>query len=327
LSPLRADALLAFRPPTVVAKLPPRSAACPLSLRDLMAARAGGAPFPLVRASTPEVARAALVAAAELDSPMGLELAPGDRPEPWFAAVVRAADDFAPRLPLVLAGSVALGAGSDEEVERARREVFRLVEAGITHLVLDLAAVTEGGRAAALARAGQAAREREIGVEGLLPLEAGRATAGTAAALVEELAESGLALDAAGARFPLPRSPVEERAQARHLVDLCGWIEGTPVIRRGPVTPGLLDLLAGAPLAGCEDGGAAAAAAARARGEAGEGEAPPLARPGQRRAPPEVGDRLEALAYEEVAAFVERLGLGGSAGTLAESLRARLEER
>ncbi|HEY6107111.1 MAG TPA: hypothetical protein VIV59_14090, partial [Anaeromyxobacteraceae bacterium] len=217
--------------------------------------------------------------------------------------------------------------GSDEEVERARREAFRLVEAGMTHLVLDLSGVPEGGRAPALARAAQAAREREIGVEGLLPLESGRAAPGPAAALVEELAESGLSLDAAGARFPLPRSAVEERAQARWLADLCGWVEGTPVIRRGPVTSGLLGLLAGSPLVGCEDGGAAAAAAARALGQAGEGEAPALARPGERPAPPEMGDRPEALAYEEVAAFVEGLGLAGSAAALAESLQARLEER
>ncbi|HET6923907.1 MAG TPA: hypothetical protein VFI16_12240, partial [Anaeromyxobacteraceae bacterium] len=126
------DALLALRPPTVLARLPPRSAACPVSLRDLVAARVGTAgPFPLVRAPTPGVARAALVAAAELGSAIGLELPPGERPEPWFAAVVRAADEFAPRLPLVLSGTVSLGAGTDEEVERARREAFRLVEAGV----------------------------------------------------------------------------------------------------------------------------------------------------------------------------------------------------
>ncbi|HYQ80860.1 MAG TPA: hypothetical protein VEP68_05125, partial [Anaeromyxobacteraceae bacterium] len=113
----------------------------------------------------------------------------------------------------------------------------------------------------------------------------------------------------------------------RLLADLCGWIEGTPVIRRGPVSPGLLDLLAASPLAGCEDGGAAAGAAARARGQAGDGEGPPLARPGERPVPPEVGERPEALAYEEVAAFVERLGLTGTAPALADSLRARLEER
>jgi hypothetical protein len=299
-----------------------------VSLRDLVAARVAAAgPFPMVRAPTLGVARAALVAAVELGSAVGLELPAGARPEPWFAAVVRAADEFAPRLPLVLTGTVSLGAGTDEEVERARREAFLLVEAGLTHLVLDLGGVPEGGRAAALARAAQAAREREIGVEGLLPLEGGQAAPGPAAALVEELAESGLTLDAAGARFPLPRGAGEERAQARLLADLCGWIEGTPVVRRGPVTPGLLDLLAGSPLTGCDDGGAAQAAAARALGESPPGEVPPLARAGERRVPPEMGDRAEAMAYEEAAAFIEGLGLAGSAGALAESLRAQLEER
>ncbi|HEU4385188.1 MAG TPA: hypothetical protein VFR85_17015 [Anaeromyxobacteraceae bacterium] len=324
---LASDAPLAFRPATVVARLPPRSAACPLSLRDLAAVRvAAGGPFPLVMAPAPEVARAALVAAAELSAAIGLELPEGERPDHWFAAVVRAADEFAPRLPVVLSATVALGAGSDGEVERARREAFRLVEAGLTHLVLDLSAVPEGGRVAAVARAAQAAREREIGVEGILPLESGRATPGPAAALLEELAESGLSLDAVGAHFPLPRSAVEERGQARQLAELCGWAEGTPVIRRGPVTSGLLEVLAASPLLACEDGGAAAAAAARAAGRPGEGEAPPLARPGERPAPPEMGDRPEALAYEEVAALVERLGRRGSSAAVAASLRARLEE-
>jgi hypothetical protein len=40
-----------------------------------------------------------------------------------------------------------------------------------------------------------------------------------------------------------------------------------------------------------------------------------------------MGDRPEALAYQEVAAFLDGLGLAGSAVALAESLRARLEER
>jgi hypothetical protein len=328
LTPLLSDAPLAFRPPTVLAKLPPRSAACPVSLRDLMAAGvATPGPFPLVRAPTAGVARAALVAAGEIGSAIGLELPAGQRPEPWFAAVVRAADQFAPRLPAVLSGMVSLGAGSEDEVERARRETFRLVEAGLTHVVVHLGRVPEGERAAPLARATQAAQEREIGVEVLLPLAGGFPDPAAAATLVAELAESGFVLGAAGARFPLPRGSEEERLQARLATELCSWIEGTPVVRRGPVTPGLLELLAASPISGCEDGGAALAAAKRIANRPAEGGARPLARAGARRPPPGLADLVEALAYEEVAAFLEGLGLAGSAVALGESLLARIEER
>ncbi len=317
MTPLPSDAPLAFRPPTVLARLPAGSAACPVSLRHLLAAGAAAAgPFPLVRAPTPETARAALVAAREVGSAIGLELPAGRSPDPWFGAAARAADQFAPRLPVVLSGAVSLGAGSDEEVELARRETFRLVEAGLTHVVVDLIGVPEGTRAAALARAAQAAHEREIGVEGLLPLAAGLPSPERAAAMVAELAESGLALDAAGARFPLPRGSEEEREQAALAADLCAWLPGTPVVRRGPVTPGLLEHLAGSPLAGCEDGGAALAAAERGAGR-------PVP-PGARR--PGTGDLGEALAYAQVAAFLEGLGLAGSAAALGESLRSRMEE-
>lgn len=318
MTPLPPDAPLAFRPPTALARLPAGSAACPVSLRHLLSAGAAAAgPFPLVRAPTPETARAALVAAREMGSAIGLELPAGRPPEPWFDAVARAADQFAPRLPVVLSGAVSLGSGSDEEVERARREAFRLVEAGLTHVVVDLIGVPEGIRAGALAHAAQAAQEREIGVEGLLPLAAGLPAAERAAAMVAELAESGLSLDAAGARFPLPRGIEEEHEQARLAAELCGWLQGTPVVRRGPVTPGLLELLVGSPLAGCEDGGAALAAAGRGAGRP--------APPGARRAG--AGDLGEALAYEVVAAFLEGLGLAGSAAALGDSLRARIEER
>lgn len=320
------DALLAFRPPTVVARLPPRSAACPVSLRDLLAASAGSPPLPLVHAPVPGVARAALVAAKELGSPIGLELPAGQPPEPWFRAVVEAADELAPRLPLILGGTVALGTGSDEELERAYREAYRLVEAGLTHLAFQLGEVPEGSRAAALRRAAAAALEREIAVECDLPLQDGLPAPGLAAALIEELSESGLVLDAAGARFPLPRGPSEERAHVRLLADLCGWIEGTPVVRRGPVTAGLLQALAGSPARGCDDGGAAlAAASARGPARADAAEAPRLSR-GDRPLPPEMADLPEALAYEEVAAFLEDLGAAGSEPAVAEGLRTRLAE-
>ena len=67
--------VLAFRPARVVERLEPRSAACPLSSKDLIRAAAElRLTLPLVRAPTPGVARAALVAAKQLQSVLGLSL-------------------------------------------------------------------------------------------------------------------------------------------------------------------------------------------------------------------------------------------------------------
>jgi hypothetical protein len=319
--------ILAFRPASVVRRLAQRNEACPLSLRDVLAAVAPlPICLPLVRAPSPGVARAALVAAKELGSALGLALPAGARPEPWFEALARAADEIAPRLPIFLSGEVVLQGGSDGEVEVARREAWRLVEGGITHLAFDLGGLPEADRAPALRRAAEAALERAICVDCLVPLQGGLPSAPRAAALLEELAEMGVKPDLASARLPLPRDPEEERSQARLLVEICGWIDGTPLLRRGPVTTGLLATLAGSPLRVCEDGGAALVAAARALGREPDADAGPPLAVASRELPPEIGDRPEAMAYAETAAFLEALAAEGSAVEVAEALVAGLEE-
>ncbi len=321
------EPILAFRPASVVRKLAPRSEACPLSLRDVLAAVAPlPICLPLVRAPSAGVARAALVAAKELGSALGLALQAGARPEPWFDAVALAADEIAPRLPIFLSGEVVVQDGSDDRIEAARREAWRLVEGGITHLAFDVSAVPEDDRAPALRRAAEAALERAICVDCFLPLQDGLPNAARAAALVEELAGLGVRLDLASARFPLPRHPEEERSQARLLVEICGWIDGTPVLRRGPVTTGLLATLAGSPLRACDDGGAAVAAAARALGREPDGDVGPPLSVASRELPPDIGDRPEAMAYVEAAAFLEALAAEGSAAEVADALLAGIEE-
>jgi hypothetical protein len=324
------DSLLAFRPASVVRHLSRGSQACPLSLRDLLASVGRGAPpLPLVRAPEPGVARAALVAAKELRSVVGLALPPGAAPEPWFEAVTRAADEWAPRHPIFLTGEVILAGGSELELERAQREGWRLVDAGATHLAIDLQAVPEEARAQALLRTAEAALEREIGVDVVVPMDGTLPSAPRAAALLEKLEDLGLRPDLASARFPLPAGEEDERTQRRVLLDLCGWIDGTPLLRRGPVSRAVLASLRNLPVGACDDGGVALAAATLAAGLPPEpGAPPPLARQGRAPAPPlELGDLPEALAYVEVAAFLEALGAPGSAPAVAQGLLSRAEYR
>ncbi len=341
--------ILAFRPAIVVRRLAPRSEACPLALRDVLAA-GGPEPLPLVRAPTPGVARAALVAAKQAHSALGLALPPAAPPEAWFAAVAREVDELAPRLPVFFSAEVVVG-GSDEDLERSTREAWRLVEAGVTHLAVDVQAVPSERRAEAVRRLAQPALEQELGLDLVLPQEAGRPSAGAAATLLEELLEAGISPDVASGRWPLPRDEAEARTQARQLVDLCGWIDPVPLLRRGVVSSLLLAQLAGTPVRICEDGGAAQSAARRALGLAPEGEETPrlAARERLRRVPdgaqgvdgfavshapardarempPEIGDRPEALAYVETLAFLEALGAVGSAGRLLRALERRFAE-
>lgn len=321
------EPILTWRPTSAVERLAPRSQACPLALRDVLAGLGPyGLRLPIVLAPVAGVARAALVAAVQWRSALAVALPPGVRPESWFEAVTRAADEVAPRLPICLSGEVTVSGGSEEELQRACARAWRLVDSGITHLSVDLEALPLPDWARVLERVGEPARERELGLDLVLPREQGLPSPPRAAALIEELHAAGLAPDAASARCPLPGSEAEESAQERLLIDLCGWIEGTPVLRRGPVTPGLVARLGASPLKGCEDGGAAHAAACRAMGM----EAPPDAGPalgtGRRAPPPEIGDRPEALAYAETAALLEGLCAQGSALEVAAVLQQRTEE-
>jgi hypothetical protein len=313
--------VLAFRPARVVERLEPRSTACPLSSKDLIrAAAALRLTLPLVRAPTPGVARAALVAAKQLHSVLGLCLPAGSPPEPWFQAVVRAADEVAAGLPIFLAGEVRVAGEGQAEVEEAFKAAWALADAGLTHLTVDLGAVAVELQAEVLARVAAPALERGLGLDCLVArggaLEAGQ--------LFGDLARSEASPDVASLSLEAPVTRDAVQAQMRELLALCAALSGTPVLRRGPVTSDLLRSLAGSPVAGCDDGGAAAEVAllaleVSAGSDPGDRREAPLARA---EAALEGGDlaRLEARAYGEVLDFLERLGASGSALSLARHL-------
>lgn len=310
--------ILAFRPPGAAGRLPPRSGACPLSLGELLGPAAElGVTLALVQAPAAGVARAALVAAKELGSALGLALPPGQAPEPWFDAVTAAADEVAAGLPIFLSAEVRVAGETALEVERARQEAWRLVDAGLTHLAVDVAAVAATERARVLADVAGAALERGVCLDCVVPIEPG-APARRAAALFEELAALRAPPDVASVRCPAPQRPEDARAQVAALARLSAALAGIPILRRGPVARPLLGLLAGSPVRACEDGGAAAARALA-----------PLAGGADAAAGlgAEDAERLEARAYVEVVDLLERLGAGGSARGLARALEARLPER
>ncbi len=316
---------LAFRPARVVERLEPRSAACPLSSKDLIRAAAVlRLTLPLVRAPTPGVARAALVAAKQLLSVLGLALPAGSPPEPWFEAVVRAADEVAAGLPIFLAGEVAVAGSGDVEVEAAFKEAWALADAGLTHLTVDLGAVPAEEQAEVLARVAAPALESGLGLDCVVA----RGGALEAGVLFGDLSRNEARPDVASLSLDAPATREAVQGQVRELLALCAALSGTPVLRRGPVTPELLRSLAGSPVAGCDDGGAAAEVALLALDVAGmagaeTSRAAPLA---QAEAALGGGDlaRLEARAYGEVLDFLERLGTTGSALLVTRHLQQSL---
>jgi hypothetical protein len=326
--------ILAFRPASVVERLATRSAACPLSLGDLLGpAAALGVVLPVVRAPIAAVARAALVAAKEHGSAIGLALPPGVVPEPWFDAVTQAADEVAAGLPIFLSAEVALDGEGAMQVERALHEAWRLVDAGLTHLAVDVAAVAPTERGRVLADVATAAVERGLCLDCVVPLEDGAAAPARAAALFEELAARGAAPHVASVRCPEPPDAATARLQVAALARICAALDGVPVMRRGPVSPDLLRLLAGSPVTACEDGGRAAAQAVTlipwdllAADEGAASRATRLERAAAELSD-EGSDRLEARAYVEVMELLEALGAPGSAALVSRALERRLEDR
>jgi hypothetical protein len=319
--------VLAFRPARVVERLEAHSAACPLSSKDLLAAAAAlRLPLPLVRAPTPGIARAALVAAKQAQSVLGLAMPPGLAPEGWFAAVTAAADEVAAGLPIFLVGEVEVTGRREAEIEAAFKAAWRLADAGLTHLTVDLTSIPAEARADLLERVASPAVERGLGLDCVV--SPGEEAA--ARPLFAQLSRSGAAPDMASMRCDAPESTAEAHSQVKELLTLCAALAGTPVLRRGPVTPELLGSLKGSPVGGCEDGGAAAAAAvlvipyAPRPPDEGRGEGA-LAR-----AEAELSEagraRLETRAYLEVLDFLERLGAVGSATRLVRVLEKRLAE-
>ncbi|HSN15906.1 MAG TPA: hypothetical protein VLT61_14840 [Anaeromyxobacteraceae bacterium] len=320
--------ILAFRMAVVVDRLTPRNESCPLSLRDLL-----GAPLstrcvlPIVRAPIAGVARGALVAAREADAAIGLALPPGTPAEPWFEAVTAAADEVAAGLPIFLCSEVTVQGAAGADVDRAELEAFRLVDAGITHLAVDVRGVPPAERARVFAAVAAPAAERGACVDCLVALE------DAPGALFSELARLRASPDVVSVRCPVVEAPKEVRAQVVRLVRLCAELSGVPIVRRGPVSPALLAELARSPVRGCEDGGAAAVAGIAVipwerlqQQAAGETRTPALERAAEELSR-DAADRLEARAYVEVATLIERLGAAGSGGALVEALERQLAER
>jgi hypothetical protein len=325
--------ILAFRPASVVERLGPRSGACPLSTRDLLAPAVDrGLLLPLVHAPVALVARAALLAAKELHAVMGLALPAGAAPDPWFEAVTGAADEIAAGVPLFLAGEVVLDGEGVTQIERAVATAWRLVTAGLTHLAVDASAVAPGERGRIVAEVAAAASERGLCVELVVPLADGARAGGQAAAVLEALARYGALPDVASLRCRAPADADEARLQAAALARLSQALGGVPVMRRGPLTPALLDVLRGSPVMVCDDGGALAAGALAALPA---GSAPsPDGRDGGgtlERAvaalPRDVVERLEAGAFFDALDLLERLDAGGAAEVVAGALEERLEAR
>ncbi len=325
--------ILAFRPATVMERLAPANAACPLSLRELLrpAVERHGV-LPVVRAPIAGIARGALVAAKETKSALGLALPPGVHPEQWFESVTQAADELAAGMPIFLSSEVTVEGDSELAVERAFHEAWRLVEAGITHLAIDVGGIPPPSRARILDEVARVAFERGICVDCVIPLAVDRPAVSRAAALFDELERRGAAPDLASVRCPPPADRAHAKEQVRHLAQICGSLSGVPVLRRGPVTPELLVELACSPVSACEDGGLAATSAIAAIPWAlidapeGQSRASPLERAAAELTA-DRADRLEARAYVEVADFIERLGARGSAPALSRALERELEGR
>jgi hypothetical protein len=315
--------LLAFRSAVAVRRLPPGSEACPLSLREVLRGLAGRQrPLPVVWAPLPAVARAALLAAKRARAALGLALPRGFPPEPWFDAVAAAADELAPRLPLVLCGQVVLEGGGEAAVERAAAEAHRLVEAGFGHLALDVAAAPLAERARAAARVGASAVEWEVAVECLLPRDGIGEAPEAAVSFVEELEGWGLRPDLVGLRCAAPEGAEAIRAQVKGIAALAAALGPVRLARRGAWAPVLLRVLGPAGAAAADDGGRILDAALEALPEARRAalRAPPER---GRRAPgpePEEGDRVEARAFAAAEGFLEGLGAAGTAGALAAAL-------
>lgn len=298
---------LAFRPPTALKRLRRGSRACPLALKDVVGSLlAEDLVIPLVLAPSTAVARAALLAAKAAGSVVGLGAPAGEGPERWFDAIAEVADELAPGLPLLLGATVVLQPGG-VEAARAVRLAHRLVEAGLTHLVLDLDVLEPDRRADELARAAEPALERGLGVECLLPGPSGGLPRPDGAlSLLSELASLGASPDLAGVRCPAPRDKAGAEVQARALEALAGAAAsaGAGIRRRGPGGGQVLQMIRQGALRACDDGSAVAAQAG--------GEADP--------------ERAEARAYGEAGAFLDALRSAGSAEVLAAALDRAREE-
>jgi hypothetical protein len=318
--------LLALRPVSTVHRLEARSEACPLSLRHLAGALASvGAPMPIFAAPFPAVARAALVAAKGARAVIGLSLPARVAPEPWFAVVARAADELAPRLPFFVSGEVTLD--GDGGIEAGFAAAHRLLEAGVTHLAVDVSALSLERRAEAAARLAGLAAEREIAVDCALPVADALPTIDGAIAYVEEFEGFGVRADIVSLRCRPPADDASAQEEVRALTAL-GAALGRPVLRRGALPDVAVAALRASGVCAVEDGGRALAAGARAarsdaavRTASGEADARGAA------LSPEAVNRVEALAYSEASALLDALGVAGSAAAVEVALAGTVGRR
>jgi hypothetical protein len=298
--------ILAFRPARVAERLGPRSSACALSAREVLdSAAALRLALPVIRAPVAAVARAALVAAKEQGSALGLVLAPELRADRWFDAVACAADELAGRVPVFLAAELVVAGGAVTQVDAAVRAAWVIADAGMTDVWIDASAVAATERARVVTEVAAPALERGLGLGlGVVVPLADAAASGGRPALAEALAAGGVLVDALAVTCPAPRDASEARAQAGALARVAAGSGRAAVVRRGPVSPELLAALAGVAVRAVEDGGAAAERAGADEGEA-----------------------AEARVYVEVSHFIESLGASGSAAALTRALERRLTDR
>lgn len=324
--------ILAFRPASTVARLAPRSEACPLSTADVLGG-ADGVVLPLLLAPTAAVARAALLAAKLHRAAVGLALPAGTAPGPWFAAVTGAASELAPGLPIFLAAEVRVDGEGATQVERAVQEAFARVDAGLTHLAVDVAAVEPPERGRVFAEVAQSAQERGLCVDLVLPRDPDATEARRTAALLDDLDRRGVAPELASVRCPAVADAAGARSQAVALARLAGALRKLPLLRRGPASPALLPLLSGSPVRACEDGGAVGAETEQLLPE-GAGEGPEEREARAERLEQALGalpdggaERIEARAFLRAQDFLEALGAPGSADQVARALGRRLDAR
>ncbi len=313
--------LLAFRPVAAVHRLPARSEACPLSLKDVLRALEGSsATLPIVAAPVAAVVRASLLAAKDAGAVIGLALPREAAPEPWFDAVARAADELAPGLPFFVSAEVEVADG-EAGLEHAFAVAHRLVESGIGLLAVDVAGVALARRAQAASQVAGFAADREIGIECVLP-GADPPESEEASGFLEEFEGWGVRADLLSVRAAAVEGEAEAAAQLAHLGAL-SRDTGRPLLRRGPLTVALLAGAGAARLFACHDAGRALSAGLRAIPACRRA---PLAGAGEDRdraeLSQELAERLEALVHAEVATLVERLGASGTATALARALGA-----
>jgi hypothetical protein len=323
--------IFAFRPARAAERLGRRNEACPLAPGELVGPAAGlGVILPVVRASAAPVARGALVAAKELHAPLGLAVPAGARdPGRWFDEVTGAADEVAAGLPIFLSGEVVVAGEGGPQLERAREQVWALLDAGVTHVALDATAIAPAQQGRVLADLAAPILERGVALDVVVELAGLVPRAARSVAIVDELRRVGVVPALVSARCPAVEDASGAREQVGLLDRLSDALRGVPLMRRGPVSEALLGELTQGRVALLDDGGAA-----EARAEAAIPDHLDLHAPGPRgesrvalAAEALLGDdldRLEAWAYLETFGLLERLGLRDAATRIARSLERRL---